>query len=54
MGHARATDIYDCAHESVEDTLGYTLLLVTVLQKAKQQMCLEWYTMCKVVFNEGE
>jgi len=23
LGHAKATDVYDCAPESVEDTLGY-------------------------------
>jgi len=23
VGHARETDVYDCAHEKVEDTLVY-------------------------------
>ena len=27
MGHARATDIYDCAHESVEDTSEYNIIV---------------------------
>jgi len=27
MGHARANNMYDCAHESKEDTFGYHIIV---------------------------
>jgi len=36
MGHARATDVYDCTHERVEDTSGYITKFVVFLYNCKR------------------